>query len=51
MPVNQIKKTNTELLRNTTLTPKPKGMYPGSYNYNDNWTQLRTTESRDNKVT
>ena len=37
MPVNQMKKTNAEFLRNTTLASKPKEMYPGLYSYNDNW--------------
>lgn len=33
VPVNHTKKPEMEFLRNTTFTPKPKGMLYGQYNY------------------
>ena len=51
VPVNYTKKPDVQFLRNTTLTPKPKGLYSGQYNHYDNWNQSPITESHDTKTT
>lgn len=49
VPVNYTKKPDTEFLRNTTLTPKPKGFYELEYNHKEKWTSLAGTEGQNNK--
>lgn len=49
--MNHAKKPDVEFLRNTTFTPKLKGLHPGQYNTNDTWNNSPNTESHESKAT